>query len=71
MPLAFGAGGYLFLVHFLSLPIESAMTRPEDSIDVATITPFRRALCSVEVLGAGISTFGRVANRFVECGILL
>ena len=29
MPLAFGAIGYLFLVHFLVLPIETSMAQPE------------------------------------------
>mmetsp|Transcript_8280 Transcript_8280/g.12743 ORF Transcript_8280/g.12743 Transcript_8280/m.12743 type:complete len:443 (-) Transcript_8280:280-1608(-) len=38
MPLAFGAIGYLFLIHFLSLPIETSMARPERFSTVAQQT---------------------------------
>lgn len=38
MPLAIGAIGYLFLIHFLSLPIESAMVQPERFQSVAKKT---------------------------------
>lgn len=44
MSLAFGAIGYLFLVHFLSLPIQSAMAQPEQFHRVAKIT---FAVCAV------------------------
>jgi proton-coupled amino acid transporter len=38
MPLAIGAIGYLFLIHFLSLPIESSMAQPERFQSVAQKT---------------------------------
>lgn len=38
MPLAIGAIGYLFLIHFLSLPIESSMANPEQFHSVAQKT---------------------------------
>jgi proton-coupled amino acid transporter len=44
MPLAFGAIGYLFLVHFLVLPIESAMAHPEHFHSVTVVT---FAVCAV------------------------
>jgi proton-coupled amino acid transporter len=38
IPLALGTIGYLFLVHFLVLPIESSMARPENFESVINIT---------------------------------
>jgi proton-coupled amino acid transporter len=53
MPLAFGAIGYLFLVHFLSLPIESAMIRPERFHRVSIIT-----FSTCAVLSGGFGVLG-------------
>ncbi|KAL3926728.1 MAG: hypothetical protein SGARI_005512 [Bacillariaceae sp.] len=44
MALAFGAIGYLFLVHFLIIPIESSMEHPQHFSKVATST---FAVCAV------------------------
>lgn len=53
MPLAFGAIGYLFLVHFLTLPIESAMARPERFHRVAIFT-----FSTCAVLSGGFGVIG-------------
>ena len=65
MPLAFGTIGYLFLVHFLSLPIESAMQRPERFHKVSMIT---FSTCAVLSGGFGIMgymLFGQDTQQIV------
>ncbi len=65
MPLAFGAIGYLFLVHFLSLPIESAMIRPEKFHSVAIITFSVCAVLSGSFGVIGYLLFGRETQQIV------
>lgn len=65
MPLGFGSIGYLFLVHFLSLPIESAMTRPERFPAVALVTFSFCGLLSVAFGLIGYLTFGNKTQQIV------
>ncbi|KAG7351809.1 transmembrane amino acid transporter [Nitzschia inconspicua] len=58
MALAFGSIGYLFLVHFLVIPIESFMERPQHFPKVATVT---FTACAI---GSGI--FGIVGYLMFE-----
>lgn len=65
MPLAFGAIGYLFLVHFLTLPIEAAMIRPEQFHSVAIITFSVCAVISGSFGVIGYLLFGQETQQIV------
>ena len=65
MPLAFGAIGYLFLIHFLVLPIESSMKNPERFSAVATKTFAACAVLSGSFGVIGYLLFGAETNQIV------
>ncbi len=69
MPLAFGSIGYLFLVHFLSLPIESAMTKPEHFSSVASKTFAGCAIASGSFGVLGYMLFGDETEQIVLLNI--
>ena len=65
IPLAFGTVGYLFLVHFLSLPIESSMEHPERFEQVARMTFLACAVLSGSFGILGYLLFGPDTNQIV------
>ena len=65
MPLAFGAIGYLFLIHFLVLPIESSMANPENFQMVATKTFTACAILSGSFGVIGYLIFGSETEQIV------
>jgi proton-coupled amino acid transporter len=65
MPLAFGTIGYLFLVHFLVLPIESSMAHPERFPAVATKTFTACAVLSGSFGIIGYLLFGTETQQIV------
>ncbi|KAG7365903.1 transmembrane amino acid transporter [Nitzschia inconspicua] len=65
MALAFGSIGYLFLVHFLVIPIESSMDRPQHFPKVATIT-FTACAIGSGIFGiVGYLMFGTETEQIV------
>lgn len=65
MPLGFGNIGYLFLVHFLALPIESSMRRPDQFISVASVTFSMCALIGGGFGLIGYLTFGEKTEQII------
>jgi proton-coupled amino acid transporter len=65
MPLALGAIGYLFLVHFLSLPIEASMAQPEKFEQVASVTFTTCAVLSGGFGIIGYLLFGEETRQIV------
>eukprot|EP00934_Nitzschia_sp_Nitz4_P009037 Nitzschia sp. Nitz4//scaffold134_size62860//30009//31400//NITZ4_006327-RA/size62860-processed-gene-0.32-mRNA-1//1//CDS//3329535493//9027//frame0 len=65
MPLAFGAMSYLFLVHFLVLPIESSMAHPERFYSVSVVTFSACAVLSGSFGAIGYLLFGSSTNPIV------
>jgi proton-coupled amino acid transporter len=65
MPLALGTIGYLFLVHFLSLPIEASMARPENFEQVASVTFITCAVLSGGFGIIGYLLFGEETQQIV------
>jgi solute carrier family 36 (proton-coupled amino acid transporter) len=65
MALAFGSIGYLFLVHFLVIPIESSMERPQHFSKVATTTFSACAIMSGLFGILGYLMFGAETEQIV------
>eukprot|EP00566_Odontella_aurita_P015415 CAMPEP_0113598632 /NCGR_PEP_ID=MMETSP0015_2-20120614/41701_1 /TAXON_ID=2838 /ORGANISM="Odontella" /LENGTH=349 /DNA_ID=CAMNT_0000506683 /DNA_START=47 /DNA_END=1094 /DNA_ORIENTATION=+ /assembly_acc=CAM_ASM_000160 len=65
MPLAFGAVGFLFFIHFLVIPIESAMMRPEEFEDVLNVTFLACAVISAGFGILGYLFFGEETEQIV------
>jgi len=65
MPLALGNIGYLFLVHFLALPIESEMARPQHFDSVSRITFILCAFVSGGFGILGYLLFGEETQQIV------
>jgi solute carrier family 36 (proton-coupled amino acid transporter) len=65
MALAFGSIGYLFLVHFLVIPIESSMERPQNFSQVAATTFSTCAMLSGLFGVFGYLMFGNETEQIV------
>jgi len=65
MALAFGSIGYLFLIHFLILPIESSMTQPQNFDKVVDRTFSVCALLSGSFSVVGYMMFGDTTEQIV------
>jgi len=65
MPLAFGAVGFLFFIHFLVLPIESSMARPDEFETMVNATFLACAVVSAAFGVAGYLFFGAATHQIV------
>ena len=67
--LAFGAVGFLFFIHFLVLPIEGSMARPEDFDQMVSLTFLACAAVSVVFGVLGYLFFGEGTEQIVILNI--